>query len=168
MKDTDFFSDALFQDLLFKWTSTNMLYLKIQKETKNRIPAAASSSASVSDASETARNHWKIKPCTNQIVCYSSSANTGPGSNYFSMKFLTTVIGHESEKQSVLILLFAYPSLCRLYDGKSFIVISKSHLYSQELGHPWGSKTWSVSVTNWTSVVFTIVLQRHYCKTGIN
>lgn len=71
-------------------------------------------------------------------VCYSNSANTGPDSNYFSVKFLTTVIRDESENQSVLvlILLFASLSLSRLYDGKSLIAISESPLDRQQLGHP--------------------------------
>lgn len=49
-----------------------------------------------------------------------------------------------------LILLFAYLSLCRLHDGKSLPAISKSPLDRQQLGHPWGSKTESSSVTSWT------------------
>lgn len=49
-----------------------------------------------------------------------------------------------------LILLFAYLSLCRLHDGKSLSAISKSPLDRQQLGHPWGSKTESSSVTSWT------------------
>ena len=67
-------------------------------------------------------------------VCYSNSVNTGPGSNYFSVKFLNFIV-----------CIF---SLCRRYDGKSLIAISKSPLDRQQLGHPRGSKTQSGSVTN--------------------
>lgn len=101
MRDIDYFSDTLVQDLLFKWTSMNMLYLKVKKETKNGIPAAASSSAFFSDVSETARNHWEIKPHTNPIhlsVLFQFSQYR----TSFKL-FLTTVIRSESEKWSVFV-----------------------------------------------------------------
>lgn len=135
VKDTDFFFLMLFQDLLFKWTSMNMLYLKVQKDTKNGIPDAASSSASFSDASETARNHWEIKPHTNQI----------------NLSVLLQPIQDQVQTISVcifLFLLFVHLSCCRLYDGKSLLAICNSPLDKQQLGHPWGSETQSGSVTN--------------------
>lgn len=133
MKDTDFFfSDALFQDLLFKWKYMNMLYQSSEND-KNRN----SSCCCFIQWHIRVWNHWEIKLHLNQIsVCYSNSPETGPGSNCFHVKFLNFIV--------------CYLSHYRLHDWRSLTAKPKSPLGRHQLRHPWGSKTEFSSITSWT------------------